>query len=45
MRIFWIGCRDSGNVLKPMVTILRGLKNVLWGNQFYEIDVETLMVP
>jgi hypothetical protein len=29
-RLFWIGCRDSGNVLKPMVTISKRLKKVSW---------------
>jgi hypothetical protein len=28
MRLFSIGCRDSGNVLKPKVTILSELKTV-----------------
>jgi hypothetical protein len=30
MRLFSTGCRDSGNVLKPMVISLRELKKVSW---------------
>jgi hypothetical protein len=30
MRVFSIGCRDPGNILKPMVTILKELKEVSW---------------
>jgi hypothetical protein len=44
MRLFSIGCRDSGNALKPMVTILRELKKFHGLNQFYLVDVEMLMI-
>jgi hypothetical protein len=44
MRLFPIGCRDPGNVLKPMVTILRELKKFDGQNQFYAVDIEMFMV-
>jgi hypothetical protein len=42
MRLFSIGCRDSGNALTPMVTILRELKKFCGYNQFYAGDIEML---
>jgi hypothetical protein len=42
--LFPIGCRDSGNVLEPMMTISRELEKISGRNQFYAVDVEMLMV-
>jgi hypothetical protein len=44
MRLFSVGCRDSGNVLKPMVTVLRDNKKFHGHNQFDAVDIEMLMV-
>jgi hypothetical protein len=44
MRIFSIGCRDSGNLLEPIVIISKRIKKFSWPNQFYAVDVEMLMV-
>jgi hypothetical protein len=42
MGLFSIGCRDSGNVLKPVVIILNELKKFRGRSQFYAVDVEML---
>jgi hypothetical protein len=44
MRLFSIGCKDSGNVPKPMMTVLRELKKLSRGNQLYAVHIEMVMV-